>query len=725
MKAAQELINAGFKVVKLKHLSKAPEGDAWNRNFVDSVDSHATGYGFPLKINGRCSIDPDRYSESVTALKDLGFNLEELLNAGVRTVSTRQGSGGRSMFKSDPRLKWIRFASKDTGVVLELRANSDNLQDCVPGVQYLDREGNHCTQSYHNGKTFMDAVPLPAGFFEWWLKMSEDPEYLRQQQVAFFEALWVGNPMLSVSTGTELAFKPPEGVRSRYNAENDVEDILLRNGYTQDERTGRLAPPTATGTAGVRPIPGKDGLWRSDHASDMLFGVFDAWTAFVVLEHESNIESALAAVGGDHRSADVDQFPEAIADNGQVLIDYERVPGKGRYASYIAATIEQVCQCLISDPEFPWFISRDEFLQDTMLHEKASGESMRLRDHHYVEMRRWFDRRRWEPVSTAMIREAVDAAANAHTTNIARSWAESLKWDGGDRFDDMLRAYGVEWTEYYRAVVEYLWTSHAARALHPGYQADAIVVLVSEKQGTGKTQSIVALAPRIGGHDTYMNVHIEELLSAEKAARVLKGCLVANLDEMRGTSKKEDAEKKAAISRMREAYVPKYKETREEFGRQCMLYATTNQLKFLNDSENRRYHMLPTGDVDLEWIRANRDQLWAQGVAMFKAKGQQWKRALELAPEYTADYEMDDAWDVVIAAWIDSTPLETFTTHDVLTHAVNIPVERQGRAEQTRVGHILRRLGCEKRKQANGGIRQWHYKKPEKVGQVGQVGQEW
>jgi KaiC/GvpD/RAD55 family RecA-like ATPase len=58
----------------------------------------------------------------------------------------------------------------------------------------------------------------------------------------------------------------------------------------------RFAPPTASGKAGVREIPGKDGLWQSDHASDPLFGMFDAWTAHVVLDHGGDQAAAVAAM---------------------------------------------------------------------------------------------------------------------------------------------------------------------------------------------------------------------------------------------------------------------------------------------------------------------------------------------------------------------------------------------------------------------------------------------
>lgn len=694
MKTAQELIDGGLKLVKLKHLSKAPEGADWNNNFVTAIDDSATGYGFPLKANNRCSIDPDNWQDSKVALAELGFDLEALMSAGVRTVSTRPGSGGRSMFCSDRRLRWIRFASKDTGVVLELRANSPNLQDCVPGVQYTDKTGAMCTQQYYNGKTYLDDIPLPPEFFNWWLRMSEDAEYLREQQIAFFEALWVDTPLLSVSSGTSLAFTPPDGVRARFNLERDVEDILTNAGYSKDEKTGRLAPPTATGEAGVRPIPGKDGLWRSDHASDPLMGTFDAWTAFVVLEHGGSLDSAVRAVGAGNRAAVVDDFPVAVSsDGGELLPEYERVTGKGRWSGYKVSNTVQLKRLMSRDPEFPWKIAWDDFQMSRII---SCGDGFELfQDHHYVDLQEWLDIHRWEPVKTNTLREVANNVAKHNRVNTAQAWINSLKWDGVDRYPGLVKAFGAGDNPYYLAVMRYMMTAGAQRILEPGCQADAIVVLISEAQGMRKSSAIQALAPKIGNIDTYQNISIETLLSDDRSARALKGCLIANLDEMRDFLKREQAEIKSAITKRKESYTPKYMEAREEYGRSCLFYATNNHLQFLNDETgSRRYHPIDIeGAIDDKWIAANRDQLWAQGAADYRANGQAWEEAEKLAPEAHKKHVVEDLWDSAIIDYLENPLDEYFTATDILTHSIGVPLERQNDSAKKRVGRILSRLG--------------------------------
>ena len=305
LRPAQELLHAGLKLVPLVPHTKRPAGDNWNspRSFVRYIDPAATGYGMPLAENKLCSVDPDNWDLAVTGLAACGFDLEEIMSAGVRTKSTRRGSGGRSTFSVDDRLTWARFAAGGHGTILELRADSPNLQDCVPGVQYHDKEGNLCTQEYVSDRHFDDVPELPEDFCEWWAQCSTDKSFLHAQQRIFFEAIEQEfgepcRPVLSLSTGKhgmgrDLPFDAP-GVRGPFNKHVQVGDILAYFGYQRDGRSGRWSPPNATGAPGVRPIPGRDGLWRSDHGSDPLCGTFDAWIAFVVLQHGGDCEAAIA-----------------------------------------------------------------------------------------------------------------------------------------------------------------------------------------------------------------------------------------------------------------------------------------------------------------------------------------------------------------------------------------------------------------------------------------------
>ena len=314
---ARRLFDLGFKMCKLKPLSKQPEGKSWQLNPIESFDDDAAGYGVMLAKNGLCSVDPDNVELSKKFLKALGFDLERIMAAGVRSASTRPGSGGRSLFKadSDLRRKVFSFVGVDGKKItaLELRAHSANLQDVVPGLVYTGKDGARYTQRYMSDRRLDDAGDLPAEFLAWWRRLSTDLDFQREQQRIAGEALGI-KPLLSVSggtTGKTLAY--PWWGRTDFNAIMDVQEILVDHGYTGFD--GRFAPPSATGLPGVREIPGKIGLWQSDHASDPLFGTFDAWTAHVVLNHEGDFE---AAVESATRALDTN-----LSDNWFVVLPYE------------------------------------------------------------------------------------------------------------------------------------------------------------------------------------------------------------------------------------------------------------------------------------------------------------------------------------------------------------------------------------------------------------------
>ena len=324
LREAERLLHVGMRVVALHPYTKQPVGEDWNHRTVDHIDENATGYGLLLEANKLCSIDPDRKDFAVIGMRALGFDLEQLMAAGVRTASTRPGSGGRSTYAAEGEISWLKFRSPETGTVIEFRAHSPNLQDTIPGVVYRTKDGEECTQFYANDKRLDDAPPLPDALFEWWERCSTDVEFLREQERIFFAAIGA-KASLSISTGRTggtLAYDAP-GVRGPFNAANRVEEILARHQYGRDQRTGRWFPPSSTGAPGVRPIPGKDGLWASDHASDPLSGIFDAWVAHVTLDHDGDVTAAIAAweatkaKSSSSEAAPAVLSPERVEDDDQ------------------------------------------------------------------------------------------------------------------------------------------------------------------------------------------------------------------------------------------------------------------------------------------------------------------------------------------------------------------------------------------------------------------------
>lgn len=357
---ARALFDGGMRLCKLHPLTKRPVGTDWQKpeQCVAKFSDSAAGYGLPLAINGRCSIDPDQVEQTRAALAAVGFDLDALMQAGVRTISTRPGSGGRSMFADPGGLRWLKLAYPDpsgkTGRerinIFELRAGSTNLQDVIPGLLYRDTHGNDCTQAYANGRTYLDALPLPEQFAAWWARCSADHGFWLEQQRLMLAALGIEPAQrerflshCDLPPGAPLPFKPQRVDRTAFNKGHPVEAILAAHGYTQHGE--RWSPPGGTGSPGVRCIPGKDDLWRTDHGSDPLHGTFDAWAAFVMLEHGGDLDAAERAV------------PSAIAALGEAL----KAAGVQPLTPVAAAAREVVGEQASADPvELSWDAWNDD-----------------------------------------------------------------------------------------------------------------------------------------------------------------------------------------------------------------------------------------------------------------------------------------------------------------------------------------------------------------------------
>jgi regulatory protein RepA len=330
---ARQLLTAGLKLCALKPNSKAPVGLGWNEpaNCIQAITDDLTGVGFPLAINKRCSIDPDEVEIARLVMKAWGFSLDDIMDAGVRTNSTRPGSGGRSQFEASPDLGWVTFRTKVAGenvTVLELRAASANLQDVVPGLRYADKSGEIRTQSYANGRTFLEAPALPADFRTFWAKMTSDMVFRGQMEDAANAALRDAGYVIDVIrdlSGTGAGNLPfseiSKRLRAQFNDAVSVESILGRHGY-KEHRRGRWEAPNATGEPGIRCIKGHESLWQSDHGSDPLRGTFDAAAASIVLDFAYDTDAFEQWVRDHLQGLKVEQAKvEFAAELGQTAVD--------------------------------------------------------------------------------------------------------------------------------------------------------------------------------------------------------------------------------------------------------------------------------------------------------------------------------------------------------------------------------------------------------------------
>jgi predicted P-loop ATPase len=239
-------------------------------------------------------------------------------------------------------------------------------------------------------------------------------------------------------------------------------------------------------------------------------------------------------------------------------------------------------------------------------------------------------------------------------------------------------------------------------------------VILSGIQGQAKSGAIAAMVP-----DRSLFCEIAFNYSDENLARKMRGKLVVEVPELRGLHTRDNEGIKSFMTRSHEQWTPKYKEFTTAYGRRSLIYGTSNEDEiFADKTGNRRWLPIKCGpEIDFSGIAVDRDQLWAEGAALFNAKGIQWSDAQRLAAYQHSDFAVTDVWTDEVAAWLDAEDIDGsrngdrkfLTTHMMLTQCIRIEVSRITRKDEIRMAGVLRAMKFERIKVRDGNATPWGF----------------
>lgn len=362
----------------------------------------------------------------------------------------------------------------------------------------------------------------------------------------------------------------------------------------------------------------------------------------------------------------------------------------------LLAAVRRPDQCSM---KIAWDCFRDEIVWGSP--DAAALDWQAFGDEDYMVLREHLERNNFMPIGRELIRDVVHKVAKENTMDSATLWAESLRWDGVKRVHEFFHTYfRAVSNPYTRAVSMYAWTALAGRALVPGIKADMAVILKSE-QGTVKTEGIKAIAPHA---DAFGEIDLGK--GDDALARQTRGKLVVEISELRGLNSREHGAIKSWVSRTHEEWVPKFKEFATKFPRRFICFGTTNEDEFLADATGeRRWLPVEVGRTDIEALRRDCEQMWAEGVHLFKQSGIQWAEAERLARREHSRFKVQDTWSDIIGAWLDEEAFgqapgvkqgdHVLRMHEVLQSAMRMNPQNITRREELRAARVLRNLGYE------------------------------
>jgi predicted P-loop ATPase len=369
------------------------------------------------------------------------------------------------------------------------------------------------------------------------------------------------------------------------------------------------------------------------------------------------------------------------------------IKGDGKDAKPLAI-VANALRALRNDPAVQDAIAYDEMARACMLMHEIDqplngnlSEPRPLTDQDVIDIQEWMQAAGLKRLAREVVRDAVEAHARKNAYHPVRDYLESLKWDGTSRLNVWLSAkLGAELNPYTQAVGKMFLISMVARIFEPGCKVDHMLVLEGP-QGALKSSACEVLARE------WFSDHLPDIATKD-ALQHLRGKWLIEIAEMHAFKKAETSSLKSFISRRTERYRPSHCRLEVHEPRQCVFIGTTNKDAYLRDETGgRRFWPIRTGNINLDGLEEDRDQLYAEAVYLYR-KGVPWwpDKAFErehITPEQQERYE-GDAWEEPIRVFLEGVTRTTIIA--IAMGALDFKTDRVGTADQRRIAAVLTTL---------------------------------
>jgi predicted P-loop ATPase len=190
-----------------------------------------------------------------------------------------------------------------------------------------------------------------------------------------------------------------------------------------------------------------------------------------------------------------------------------------------------------------------------------------------------------------------------------KNYLTPLKWDNLPRIATMASVYfGAAPTEINHIMLELFMIAAVRRVMQPGCKFDHLIILQGAT-GAGKSSACAILAGE------WFTDDFPPIDNEQKTIENLAGRWIVEYSDLSGMKKADQDKLKAFLSRQVDSARAAYGHLRRDPRRQCVFIGTTEEPQHLIAETNRRMWTVPCGKIDLEALRRDRDQLWAEAVA--------------------------------------------------------------------------------------------------------------
>lgn len=328
--------------------------------------------------------------------------------------------------------------------------------------------------------------------------------------------------------------------------------------------------------------------------------------------------------------------------------------------------------------------------------------------------------------------EIIKLIASQHEYHPVNDYLRSLTWDGQDRVLGLANSLG-QTSAYVQLMLRKFLISAVVRPLEwnneeANTKVDTVLLL---KGGQGKRKSTFFKA--LCREKEWFSDSLPSITHDAKDAKMhVLGTWIIEQAEFEGYVARSSVEMmKGFITREKEKFRAPYGRGEMEAKRTSIFVGTTNSESFLNDpTGDRRFWVVEIPaekEIDIGWVRANQDQIWAQAVSMYM-NGEVWWLVgdeEQLNNTNNTKFRRPEPLAEAVEEFVNSKPAcaglganpkfvddTGFTLAQLAKHALDRTLADVKPTEAVSITSILAKLGWVKVKvKLNNGNRQYVFRK--------------
>ena len=482
-------------------------------------------------------------------------------------------------------------------------------RDCTPD----EYECTARTFAYYLGMELFDKTTFQRNRLMYFPSRSQDGEWVFEWQrgtflsvdsvLAIYEdwrdmTTWPYHPDEKVSEGNGQKRQHPHeasGIVGAFNREYDIHrtvseflsDVYVRSSISKDRYT-YLKGSSANGVVVY------DDVWSySYHATDPAEGkLLHSFELLSIHMFEGDAKKAIAFIAtlADVRKASIindfvtlsDTSEEELSEEWFGLLEVDKA-GKVVPSDRNVRLIFENDINLKGVFKYNLFSNNVYLTRATTWRKDIPPEGDTIRNVDYPCLRTYLGQK-YGIVNRSLIEETMVTIAYEHKYHPIRDYLSGLVWDGVPRIDTALIDYfGVEDNVYTREVFTKTLIGAILRAFKAGVKHDTVLVLVG-LEGTAKSEFFKRL-----GMSWYSDTF--DMSRGKEVFEQLQGKWIIEIAEFDKLSRIEVGQVKYFITKSADSYRPAFGHVVEDFPRQCLFVASTNEdTPLKSETGNRRFY---------------------------------------------------------------------------------------------------------------------------------------